>query len=566
MALLAAVLMLAAAFPGMALAQEPASETGTEQKSKTAVTLDVTGLANLSSSVWVDGIEYPARAEGSTYTVTLPDAKAKTALVYSYNSVTQKDRHKVYPTNMYVWMLSHDGTGYTAARMKEFDGLLGYAGSSIRITGKKGIRMITSISSANKKALTSQKGLKGYTLLEYGTAIAWDKDLAQKPFVVGADYVKSNYAYKKGVADPVFATQKGMVQYTNVLVGFSNAQCVPDLAMRPYIKLKDPKDKTVLLYGAPVYRSIGYIAGQNKDTFQKGTAAYNYVWGIINYVNKQKADEYSKFPLAKNDKLKGKVVILDPGHGKGSGGAFKDYAEHVYNLIHAKYMKEALENCGATVVMTREDSTNVNNYARVSLANKYALQVLRDCYQQGTEEEQAQVPEIERLMGVMQSVIDDPKLANTYYLAPYESANGRPVHPDLKKIFEYEKDPRLDHIIYISIHSNATANASTKVNGTVLYYMDNAYNKKYYTGYQVKENKALATHLFDRVTESGGYARRGISVNDFFMVREVNIPSALIEIGFHTNTADREKLTDEIVQKRVANSVAYGVIDYFESR
>ena len=114
------------------------------------------------------------------------------------------------------------------------------------------------------------------------------------------------------------------------------------------------------------------------------------------------------------------------------------------------------------------------------------------------------------------------------------------------------------------MHSNAPGgNNNTSISGTVTYYMSNSMNKKYYTGYQENNSKRLATVLCDRVSEAGGYARNSVIVNDFFMVREVNIPAALIEIGFHTNASDREKLMDETVQKRVANSVAYSVIDYF---
>lgn len=571
-AILAAVFIFACLNTGIVNAEELTEQDSSDSASKNTVTLDVSGLNNISRSVWVDGKEYSGESvnvSGSNYSVILSDASAKTAIVYSYNSITESDRHKVYPTNMHVWMLGHDGNGYTATRAPEFDGIMQYAGSSIRVTGKKGIRMITSVSAANKEKLISANGINGYTLEEYGTVIAWDSDLsAEKPLIVGADYAKFNHAYKKGVADPVFSNKNGVVQYTNVLVGFTDAQCVPDLAMRPYMKLNNPNGESIALYGAPVYRSIGYIAKQNSGAFKKGTDAYNYVWGIINYVNDiaAKNDEYSKFPIAENNKIDGKVIILDPGHGTGAGGAYKDYVENVYNLIHANYIKQALESCGATVIMTRESAADVNNYARVSMANKYALEVLRGYYAEGTDEEKAQIPEIDRLIGVMQSVIDDPKLANTYYLAPYDEVNGRPAHADLEKIFEYEKDPRLSNIIYISIHSNATGNIDTTVNGTVTYYMDNLMNSEYYTGYQEINNRKLATYLFDRVTASGGYARRGVSVNDFFMVREVNIPSALIEIGFHTNTEDRKKLTDENVQKRVANGVAYAVIDYFEGK
>ena len=535
------------------------------------VSVDITGLTGISKAVWIDGKEYSGDdldVSSKNYTVTLSNANAKTLVIYSYNSLSQKDPHKVYPTNMYVWTLSYENGKYKATRQKSLDNILQYAGCSIRVTGKKGIRMITSIKSSTKKSLTSKSGFAGYTLEEYGTAVAWENDLsAEKPLVLGSSYTKSNYAYKKGVADPIFSNKNGVTQYTNVLVGFSNAQCIPDLAQRPYIKLRSTSGKdSIILYGAPVYRSIGYIAEQNSNSFKKGTAAYNYVHGIINYVNNQtdKNDEYSEFPIAENNLLDGKVIILDTGHGTGSGGAYANYVESKYNLKHAKLIKQALENCGAKVIMTRETAADVDNYARVSMANKYALEVLKEHYSAQPDPNEEKLAELDRLINLMQNIIYNTKLADTYYLSPYAEANGRAVHPDLKKIFEYQKDPILADIIYISVHSNAPGgNNNTSISGTVTYYMSNSMNKKYYTGYQENNSKRLATVLCDRVSEAGGYARNSVIVNDFFMVREVNIPAALIEIGFHTNASDREKLMDETVQKRVANSVAYSVIDYF---
>ena len=38
------------------------------------------------------------------------------------------------------------------------------------------------------------------------------------------------------------------------------------------------------LSGGTVYRSIGYVAYQNRNSFRPGTAAYDYVWEIIHYV------------------------------------------------------------------------------------------------------------------------------------------------------------------------------------------------------------------------------------------------------------------------------------------
>ena len=82
----------------------------------------------------------------------------------------------------------------------------------------------------------------------------------------------------------MFSRANGKVSYTNVLVGFTNDQCKDDIAMRPYIILKDAKGNQVTIYGGMVYRSIGYIAWQNRTAFQPKTNAYDFVWSIIHHV------------------------------------------------------------------------------------------------------------------------------------------------------------------------------------------------------------------------------------------------------------------------------------------
>ena len=248
------------------------------------VSVSVKDLLN-PNSVWINGAECPVTRDGDTCYITLPEGKLTNMVSYSYNDDNPKDIHTQYPTGMRVWRLTQNADGtYSATYVKELDNILQYAGSSIRITGTKGIRMITPVEKAKKSALTGN-GLAGYKLVEYGTALCWAKDLeGGKPMTLGNAYVKSNYAYKRGVADPIFAQTDTVVQYTNVLVGFDLDQCKHDIAMRPYIVLEDEKGEQITIYGGIVYRSIGYIAYQNRNAFQPGNASYDYVWEIIHHV------------------------------------------------------------------------------------------------------------------------------------------------------------------------------------------------------------------------------------------------------------------------------------------
>ena len=247
----------------------------------TGSALNITGTElEGESQVTLDGVAYPIQkdGEGNAY-VDLPVAESYLLTAYSYNDAT--DAHGRYPTGMRCYRLTRNGAAVQVECLSAFDNLLRYAGTSIRLTGNKGIRMITSVDGALKSALIKE-GVYGLTLVEYGTV------LARASAIGGGNLTlqngKSNYAYKRGVADPVFAYAGSLVQYTNVLVGFSDEDCKEDIAMRPYIILQDAAGTSYTLYGGMVYRSIGYVAYQNRNSFRPGTAAYDYVWEIIHYV------------------------------------------------------------------------------------------------------------------------------------------------------------------------------------------------------------------------------------------------------------------------------------------
>ena len=125
--------------------------------------------------------------------------------------------------------------------------------------------------------------------------VAWVSELKGDALTLNHSAAKQAYAYKKGVADPIFKEANGLVQYTNVLVGLTNEKCVPDLAMRPYMTLQSSTGAKVVIYGGTIQRSIGYIAYQNRKAFQPGTASYAFIWDIIHFVYGTKYDaDYKK--------------------------------------------------------------------------------------------------------------------------------------------------------------------------------------------------------------------------------------------------------------------------------
>ena len=262
---------------------EPESVTVTIKPTKRL--LDLTGL-NLAGDITIDGVDYPIEASNDTLYVTIPET-GDLFTYYGYKNIWASNEHSNYPTSMSVYAIERTPTGSTAREITELQNLLTYAGCSIRISGKQGIRMITALDEATKKALTG-KGLAGYTLEEYGTVVSWTDALGNGSFLrLGESYAHSNYAYRKGKADPVFARKNGIIQYTNVLVleNLTEADYDKDLTLRAYIQLRNTETgETVTLYGGTVTRSIYYVARQNADTYKPGTAGYKFVHKIIDAV------------------------------------------------------------------------------------------------------------------------------------------------------------------------------------------------------------------------------------------------------------------------------------------
>ena len=236
--------------------------------------LDLTGTdLEQDGTVTIDGTPYPIRSEGNKYYVNLTGITGNYLTRYGYTG-TGTAR---YPDSMAVYRLDRTNAGARLIRIPELDNLLLYEGCSIRLTGNKGIRMITSLDEQKKKVLTGE-GLAGFTLEEYGTVVmrgAGNPTLADR----------SNYAYSKANrADPIFARADGRIQYTNVLVNFQPDDYNTELTLRPYITLKDSAGNEITLYGGCVTRTIHYIAQQNKDAgiYKPGSAGYRYLENILN--------------------------------------------------------------------------------------------------------------------------------------------------------------------------------------------------------------------------------------------------------------------------------------------
>lgn len=244
--------------------------------------------------------------------------------------------------------------------------------------------------------------------------------------------------------------------------------------------------------------------------------------------------------------LRGKTVVLDPGHGFGDVGcAFPDgtLCEKDVTPVLVSKVRSALEADGVTVLQTHDGQKFPTVAEMNALAESLSydldgyLRRLVGQYSHRTPEQQAET------VRTFREGMTEDDLFNIYersYCANLLSA-GAEVPASL----------------FVSIHVNANADSSA-LSGFELYRCtDTPYVKP-----SASLSDALARGLAAAFPQT---AQREIAWDweEAFAVNKYpDMPSALIESGYATNPTDAQNLRDEAWQNAFARAVADG-IEYF---
>ncbi len=127
----------------------------------------------------------------------------------------------------------------------------------------------------------------------------------------------------------------------------------------------------------------------------------------------------------------------------------------------------------------------------------------------------------------------------------YDSAKKR---GDLYRRLLLIKEKNCD--LYISIHINWYDDSTLK-GAEVLY---NSINK---------ENKVLAQSIMNRFKKDLN-SNRNIKTTDLYMYRNTTTPGVLVECGYLSNPVERTLLQEEEYQKKLAQSITNGIINYLK--
>jgi len=260
--------------------------------------------------------------------------------------------------------------------------------------------------------------------------------------------------------------------------------------------------------------------------------------------------------------LDGKIIVLDPGHGTSGSPGAGSYNEAVAMLDLAFRIKPLLEAEGASVLMTRETAANVPLASRSAMINIRSLQAVRATVTSSTHR-----TAIDRLIGIMQGIINNPSGQGPIYMnvEPFNAA--RAIHPDLKLLFEYQDHSAVrNNFLAISLHTNAATSTATR--GVEVYYINPAENTntaRYYTGYLYSaQSRSFGNTLINQIN-SIGIPRRatGLRAENYAMIRESNVPIVLAESGFHTNATDRELLSSPAFRQTLAVAYRNAVLAHY---
>lgn len=106
---------------------------------------------------------------------------------------------------------------------------------------------------------------------------------------------------------------------------------------------------------------------------------------------------------------------------------------------------------------------------------------------------------------------------------------------------------RLKADVFMSVHANS---GPASAHGT----------ETYYTSARSRE---FASIVHRHLIEATGFYNRGLKTANYYVTKNTNMPSTLIEVGFLTNSADNKKMLDPDFQQRVAEAMAAAINEYY---
>jgi N-acetylmuramoyl-L-alanine amidase len=226
-----------------------------------------------------------------------------------------------------------------------------------------------------------------------------------------------------------------------------------------------------------------------------------------------------------------RIVVVDAGHGgpdngmSGPIGATRKVYEKNITLAVSKELRKALESRGVSVLMTRTTDTLINLYDRGRIANKAQGDLFVSIHVNAA----------------------NPRWTNpggargfeTYFLAEAKTEDERRVAAMENEAIRFE----------------TTADAS-RDDPLGFIIRDMAQNE------HLRESSRLAELINGGMKAIHPGPNRGVKQAGFVVLVTAYMPAVLVEIGFGTNRAEADYMTDPSQQAKLADTIADAVVRY----
>lgn len=228
-------------------------------------------------------------------------------------------------------------------------------------------------------------------------------------------------------------------------------------------------------------------------------------------------------PLAVSAAHKKMRIMVDPGHGgKDPGAVRRRMREKDWNLAVAKELASLLKKGGFEVKMTRENDTFIALSERSKMANNFKADLFISVHTNASKNRNAHGFQV-----YFRSEKATDKEAADVAALENEAMQYEEVHYNF-----------VDALLQ-SLAKNEFVNESSKLAG----YVRNAVYKQPGIGIAVNQNSSVRQA-------------------NFYVLKGVNSPAILVEMGYISSAKDSARLSNKTVQKKMAQGIFNGVRDY----
>lgn len=273
--------------------------------------------------------------------------------------------------------------------------------------------------------------------------------------------------------------------------------------------------------------------------------------------------------------FKGLTIILDPGHGGSDVGATyptqsknPELLEKEIVLSVALKTRSVLKSMGASVIMTREKDEWVSVYKRIAMISRMNIEQA----QQDLDRLGMRATKLSHLIPLMDEIIRiNSDSATSGGRGLFQGAG---VSADQRLLMDLQR--QYPDVLLLSLHCNAWEGDRS---GLQIYYettettlseeKDLVFQpgRGCYFYYDDESRKHLANTLYKAMTEQMPEMNYDgalpVSEADFAILREVNMTSALIELGFLTSEKDRTIFRSPDQRQKIAEAIVEGVYRFY---